>query len=143
MKSIVHWFLFIPPAIAVMIISAVQTHWLYLRFTPPYVYYGAWTDTPLLAPNGELSIVFDFERRRYCPTELNYYVMRDKDYAVVWRDRVPGSGIKIGRSQVRTLHDMPTDMIPGPYTFRVIRHAQCNDGTHTDISPEVKFEIHG
>jgi hypothetical protein len=112
---------------------------------PPMIYLDMVNETPKVAPDGELVMLYTVHRTRVCKTDIDRVIMRAGDPGeIVWRTRVAGLGVAVtkGPVQRRVRVDLPDGLAPGKYVYRSTLFSDCGDDVlHSLDSPDVHFEV--
>ncbi len=123
---------------------ANQTRTLWFSLSDPFTYdsFGAARAMPITIKSGSPIIVsYAFTRHRYCPTDLNLFIIKDDDtHEVIWRNRQIGGATLLGHIVVKNAFDIPA-LPPGNYIFRTISVSNCSEGSHTAAAPDAHFVI--
>ena len=106
MRILLTWILYVLCSLVIVTMFAVQSRWIYLRYTPPIKYLSSIVETPIIKNGSILQIRYRFDRARYCETTLSLFIIELNTQSIVWRDRVPGGGGGRGRDalELRRLH---------------------------------------
>lgn len=129
-------------AVLIAFIFSWQLYQAILHFREPYTYTSAHAEPPLIHDGDPLSVVYEFDRIRYCRTELVRFVVRRFDQSVLWRDSAPGGATRLGHHIV--MNDIKLPSLPaGLYTLRTMVFSDCSDSPHASVGPDVDFEVLG
>lgn len=97
--------------------------------------------TPVIHQGEKLRIRYTIVKYRVCPTEARRFIF-DADGSVVSREIVSPAGASgLGNSQPVIAIDVPPQLPPGAYTYRVLLVVTCGLYTQTLIVPNASFEI--
>lgn len=134
-------------AAASTMILVNQARVVYVTSFPPLIVIRA-RATPETITYGEpLMVSVSMVRFRICDADLSTFVEKREpsdDYRVVlFRDRIPGGSGRIGPSETVSLFNLPKELKPGDYTFRIISHMRCEgaEDVHTILLPLVPFTV--
>ena len=113
-----------------------------LTYRDPYVDVKTSAIDELVKSGGILRARFEFDHIRICEEKLaRFIIRRDDTNEVVYRDSVAGGATNLGHHTVTHPIQIPHELGPGPYYYRVIIHAQCSDGQHDQPTPDIPFDI--
>lgn len=112
-----------------------------MAFSPPFKYSKIYTDTPEVKVGGDLIIVYEFTRKRFCHATLDRLIRKkDGSKTVVWRESVV-IGSDLGFNRTRNQITLPAKIQPGEYEISGDAYSLCYEGIHTEITPKVDFRV--
>lgn len=110
-------------------------------YRPPYIFHSVTTDRVVMQAGEPLRVTYLLTHVRMCRTEVDRFISRDSDGAIVWRERVPGAAIELGEQRVVMVIPLPKDLVSGTYVLKTIPNAECGNGFKPVPAPDLTFTV--
>lgn len=133
--------IFIASAV-VVVITINQVREFASAIHDPFVVISSAAEPAVLrTTDTKIKMRYVFDRIRYCPTDLNLFIVDDSTHEIVWRNRVIGGATRLGHADVINVFDIP-QLSPGHYLFRTISYSTCTAAdVHTTAFDDAPFEV--
>jgi hypothetical protein len=150
MKKILNFLSISFIAISLLVITANQSRNLFLNFSEPVIFDqpDPYASPSTIKPGDPLTVVYTFDRNRYCSTDLSYFIFNLDTNRIVWSERIPGGSQLVGKNIVvkrdiviKNPENLPIKLIPGNYELRLLVYSNCSDGLHIMPAKDIKFIV--
>lgn len=117
------------------------TYSFILSHRTPLIFFEASAKPDHVPVGGTLNLHYRFNRIRYCQIDLNRFIDALPQHEIVWRDRIVGGATTTGHHTVINPVQLPADIGPGQYVFRLISNNSCTEGQYAVLAPDVFFTV--
>ena len=124
-----------------LIVVTLQMHQVIMRQIPPVTYESIRAENPVVKAGDDLRVLIDINRKRFCRTYLDIFIMSAHGNSVIARKSVVGGASELGAEEIKLAYPIPEDTPPGQYKYVTRGYYDCEEGMHVIHFPSVEFKV--